>query len=52
MLIQVQAWYDADKYPLKKHNGKLENLMGNMRVYIGGETVPGAGGFLSMLGLG
>jgi len=30
-----EAWYDAVTYPLMEHNGKKENLMGNMRVYIG-----------------
>jgi len=30
-----EAWYDAIKHPLMVHNGKKENLMGNMRVYIG-----------------
>jgi len=33
--MTAEAWYDAVKYPLMEHNGKKENLMGNMRVYIG-----------------
>jgi len=34
--LTAEAWYDADKYGLMNHNGKNENLMGNMRVYVGG----------------
>jgi len=35
--LTAEAWYDADKYGLMKNpQGKNENLMGNMRVYIGG----------------
>jgi hypothetical protein len=34
--LTAEAWYDADKYGLMVHNGKMENLMGNMRVYVGG----------------
>jgi len=30
-----EAWYDAVQHPLMVHNGKKENLMGNMRVYLG-----------------
>jgi hypothetical protein len=30
-----EAWYDANQHPLMEHNGKKENLMGNMRVYVG-----------------
>jgi hypothetical protein len=30
-----EAWYDANAHPLMVHNGKKENLMGNMRVYVG-----------------
>jgi len=34
--LTAEAWYDADKYGLMKNpQGKNENLMGNMRVYIG-----------------
>jgi len=51
--LRAEAWYDSNKYPLKKHNGANENLMGNMRVYIGGANSPSrSGGFLSMFGLG
>ncbi|KAF2400687.1 hypothetical protein EJ06DRAFT_556215 [Trichodelitschia bisporula] len=35
-MMTAEAWYDAVKYPLMEHNGKKENLMGNMRVYVGG----------------
>lgn len=34
-LLTSEAWYDANKHPLMVHNGKAENLMGNMRVYVG-----------------
>jgi hypothetical protein len=34
-VMRIEAAYDSDKYPLMTHNGKRENLMGNMRVYIG-----------------
>jgi len=30
-----EAVYDGSKYDLMTHNGKLEKLMGNMRVYVG-----------------
>jgi len=30
-----EAVYDGSKHGLMKHNGKLEKLMGNMRVYVG-----------------
>jgi len=33
--LTAEAWYDANAHPLMVHNGKKENLMGNMRVYIG-----------------
>jgi len=33
--ISSEAWYDAIAHPLMEHNGKKENLMGNMRVYVG-----------------
>jgi hypothetical protein len=33
--LYAEAWYDAIAHPLMEHNGKKENLMGNMRVYIG-----------------
>jgi len=33
--LNSEAWYDANKHPLMEHNGKKENLMGNMRVYVG-----------------
>jgi hypothetical protein len=33
--LTSEAWYDANQHPLMVHNGKKENLMGNMRVYIG-----------------
>jgi len=33
--LTSEAWYDAVKHPLMVHNGKKENLMGNMRVYVG-----------------
>jgi len=38
-MLTAEAWYDAAKYGLMVHNGKMENLMGNMRVYVG----PGGG---------
>jgi len=34
--LTAEAWYDAGKFGLMQHNGKAENLMGNMRVYVGG----------------
>lgn len=34
-VLTAEAWYDAAKYGLMVHNGKAENLMGNMRVYVG-----------------
>jgi hypothetical protein len=34
-VLTAEAWYDAAKYGLMTHNGKMENLMGNMRVYVG-----------------
>jgi hypothetical protein len=40
--LTATALYDANKYPLMTHMGKAQNLMGNMRVYIGG----GSGGGL------
>jgi len=33
--LTSEAWYDAIAHPLMEHNGKKENLMGNMRVYVG-----------------
>jgi hypothetical protein len=33
--LSSEAWYDANAHPLMEHNGKKENLMGNMRVYVG-----------------
>ena len=33
--MRIEAWYDANKYPLMSHNGKKERLMGIMRVFIG-----------------
>jgi len=33
--LSSEAWYDAVAHPLMEHNGKKENLMGNMRVYVG-----------------
>jgi len=33
--LTSEAWYDANQHPLMEHNGKKENLMGNMRVYVG-----------------
>jgi len=33
--LSAEAVYDGSKHPLMKHNGKLESLMGNMRVYVG-----------------
>jgi len=34
-VLTSKAYYDAELHPLMAHNGKKENLMGNMRVYIG-----------------
>jgi len=36
--VKIQATYDTIKYPLMTHNGKAENLMGNMRVYVGQDS--------------
>jgi hypothetical protein len=33
--LSAVAYYDAQKHKLMVHNGKMERLMGNMRVYIG-----------------
>lgn len=33
--LSSEAWYDAIAHPLMVHDGKKENLMGNMRVYMG-----------------
>jgi hypothetical protein len=33
--LSGEAVYDGSKFALMKHNGKLERLMGNMRVYVG-----------------
>ena len=36
--MTIKVTYDTTKYPLMKHNGNAERLMGNMRVYIGPEA--------------
>jgi len=48
--LTAEAWYDSNKYPLKVHNGAKENLMGNMRVYIGAEDSGSSNGLLGWLG--
>ncbi|KAF1815794.1 hypothetical protein P152DRAFT_479661 [Eremomyces bilateralis CBS 781.70] len=33
--LRMEGWYDTAKNPLMGHNGELEDLMANMRVYMG-----------------
>jgi hypothetical protein len=35
--VRIEAWYDANKFPLQSHNGKKEKLMGIMRLFLGPE---------------